>query len=196
MENINIVCSRYDTQIIKYCDFFRQNLGVTVTKAPQTNKEKQETTNGRIFNLADVFSYNYRMYYNRPLFAFGNIEYIKMYYDMALSHGEFRVYINQEEYIHNIKYQLTQSNINQTLLKVITDSKNSYYKVDMDMEEKKNAHQQKLEELGERLRKEAERGGDASKLWNNPGSVSAKDVYEYLKQHNLDKQEKYQKFKH
>lgn len=152
---------------MKRSQYYRLSLGLVATV---------EKNGNRTYNDKDRFSWFYNNKYKTTIYGQGNIGDIRFYTDHYIKDMVLAVYFgdNFEEFIFDLDVQMINSKgIDFYLGHILKEVETRYEEMI------KNNELKKLEEKPK---------GDASKILNNPGSVSYEDLKAYMEEQRKNRQ--------
>lgn len=152
---------------MKKSQYYRLSLGLVATV---------EKNGSRTYNDKDRFSWFYNNKYKTTIYGQGNIGDIRFYTDHYIKDMVLAVYFgdNFEEFIFDFDVQMINSKgIDFYLGHILKEVETRYEELI------KNNELKKLEEKPK---------GDASKILNNPGSVSYEDLKAYMEEQRKNRQ--------
>ena len=152
---------------MKKSQYYRLSLGLVATV---------EKNGSRTYNDKDRFSWFYNNKYKTTIYGQGNIGDIRFYTDHYIKDMVLAVYFgdNFEEFIFDFDIQMINSKgIDFYLGHILKEVETRYEELI------KNNELKKLEEKPK---------GDASKILNNPGSVSYEDLKAYMEEQRRNRQ--------
>ncbi len=152
---------------MKKSQYYRLSLGLVATV---------EKNGSRTYNDKDRFSWFYNNKYKTTIYGQGNIGDIRFYTDHYIKDMVLAVYFgdNFEEFIFDFDIQMINSKgIDFYLGHILKEVETKYEELI------KNNELKKLEEKPK---------GDASKILNNPGSVTYEDLKAYMEEQRKNRQ--------
>lgn len=164
---MNIVTNFQIINEMKRSQYYRLSLGLVATV---------EKNGSRTYNDKDRFSWFYNTKYKTTIYGQGNIGDIRFYTDHYIKDMVLAVYFgdNFEEFIFDFDIPMVNSKgIDFYLGHILKEVETKYEEM------VKNNELKKLEEKPK---------GDASKILNNPGSVSYEDLKAYMEEQRRNRQ--------
>jgi hypothetical protein len=156
---INIVTNYHIVNVMKSSRYFRVNLGLVPTVEKNGRRE---------LNEKDSFARYYNTMYKTTIYGQGNIGDIKFYTDHYIRDMVLAVYYgeNMEEFIFDMDDSFVrEKGVDAYIGKILKECDERY---------------EELKRLDALKKLEEKPKGDATKIINNPGSVSYEDLKAYL----------------